>query len=143
MSQVVTPVEKRLTDVPAVSDPAAGESAIGAVKVVIEGDPRVDEKAFDRLVDALWSAYYDWGHEKVVHVTFYLEDGGWVCFTVTAPFGSKGLDYAVFLDEDGRPLYVADFSAVTISEATEALLSFVGKDAGTIAKVEVEVGERW
>jgi len=141
MSQVVTPVEKRLTDVPAVSGPAAGESAIGAV--TIKGDPCVDIEVFNKLVDAVSSAFYEARHKGVVWVGFRFEDGGTEYLLLTQPFGYDGLDYAVVMDEDRRPLAVIDRSAMTWDDAVGVLLYHSGARERAVVEVTVEVGERW
>ena len=130
---------KSAADVASVGGPAEAERAIGTV--TIRGDPRVSEEAFDRLVDAVKAAYYDARFEGVVWVGFRFEDGGTEYFILAQPFEYNGWEYAVLLDEDRRPLYVFDFTAMTWRMTADTLLSFARGER--ITEVTVEVGERW
>jgi hypothetical protein len=108
--------------------------------VVIVGDPRTDEEVFGKLVDAVVSAFFE-GRDGVVHVGFRIE--GRCCmeyFILARPLFGSG-DYMVIIDEDRRPLYVVDRTAMTWDEAVTALLSFIGEEG--ILEVTVELGERW
>jgi hypothetical protein len=140
MSQVVTPVGKSAADVAPVSGPAGAEKAIGTV--VIKGDPCLDIEVFNKLVDAVSSAFYEARHKGVVRIGFRFEDGV-EYFILTQPFGYDGLDYAVVLDEDRRPLYVVDHSAMTWDDAVGVILYHSGARERPVLEVQVEVGERW
>jgi hypothetical protein len=111
--------------------------------VVIVGDPRKDEGVFERFVEAVSELYQR--HEEVWVV--YYHGGGsadYVAYRMVAPRLQRGSgDYAVILDEDGAPLFVVDFSAMTWdSEIASALLSLAPEDE-EVVRVVVEPGERW
>jgi hypothetical protein len=111
--------------------------------VVIVGDPRKDEGAFERFVEAVSELYQR--HEEVWVV--YYHGGGltdYVAYRMVAPRLQRGSgDYAVILDEDGVPLFVVDFSAMTWdSEIASALLS-LAPEPEEVVRVVVEPGKGW
>ena len=127
----------------AATAPAAAQGAVPPTPRgnIIVGDPRMDEGVFAKLVDTVVSAFFE-GRDGVVYVGFRIE--GRSCmeyFILARPLFGSG-DYMVIMDEDGRPLYVVDRTAMTWDEAVTALLSFIGKEEG-ILEVTVELGERW
>jgi hypothetical protein len=113
---------------------------VGKQVAVIKGDPGESEEAFDKLVDALRAAFYESMYDGVVYVGFVFEDGRVTYFSLSQPFEYNGDEYAVLMDEDRRPLYVFDFTAVTWREAAHGLVRGLTE---RVREVVVEVGERW
>jgi len=150
---MVAQVAKRGTEVEAgqVSEtvtapaPQGAAPAVPAGRYVIEGDPREDGTAFEKFVDYLRAAYYESLHRGVVTISFYeREDEAWpFTLILTQPFETNRERYAVLLNEDRAPLCVIDLEEMGWSDAALILLQVAGWSIEKIAKVEVEVGERW
>jgi hypothetical protein len=127
--------------------PQGAAPAAPAGRYVIEGDPREDEKAFDKLADLLKAAYYESVERGVVIVSFYgSEDEVWPPTLVFAqPFGMSLARYAVVLDEDKRPLYVFDVFEQNWGSIADTVLQIAAQHFGLekILWVEIEVSGRW
>ena len=120
---------------------------VGEKRYVIEGDPREDEKAFDRFTDLLKAAYYESVERGIVIVSFY-ESGNEVwppTLVLSQPFGMSLARYAVVQDEDKRPLYVFDVFEQNWGFIADTVLQLAAQHFGLekILWVEIEVADRW
>ena len=129
------------------SAPQEGAPAAPAGRYVIEGDPRVDERAFEKFADCLKAAYYESVGRGLVTISFY-ESGREVwppTLILSQPFGMTLARYAVVQDEDKRPLYVFDIFQEGWSYIADTVLQLAVQRFGLekILWVEIEVFERW
>jgi hypothetical protein len=120
---------------------------VGEKRYVIEGDPREDERLFDRFADLLKAAYYESVERGVVLISFY-ESGRevWPPTLVFAqPFAATLAKYAVVLDEDKRPLYVFNTFEEGWGYIADTVLQLAVQHFGLekIRMVEIEVAGRW
>jgi len=102
---------------------------------IIVGDPRKDVAAYEQFVETVRSLFYRSGE---VCVMYYYGTGlvDFVAIRVVMPRYQRDGSYAVIMDEDGVPLYVLDFSAMTWSEEVAgALLDFAPEE---VVRVVVE-----
>jgi hypothetical protein len=121
--------------------------ATPAGRYVIEGDPRVDERVFEKFADCLKAAYYESVERGLVSISFY-ESGREVwppTLILSQPFGMSIARYAVVQDEDKRPLYVFDTFQEGWSYIADTVLQLAAQHFGLekILWVEIEVFERW
>jgi hypothetical protein len=120
---------------------------VGEKRYVIEGDPREDERLFDRFADLLKAAFYKSVECGVVLISFYeSEREVWPPTLVFAqPFVMSLAKYAVVLDEDKRPLCVFDLFEQSWSYIADTVLQIAAQHFGLekIRMVEIEVADRW
>lgn len=120
---------------------------VGEKRYVIEGDPREDERLFDRFADLLKAAFYESLHKGVVCVSFFEEeDESWPpTLVLSQPFQASLARFAVVLDEDKRPLFVFDLFEVHWSFVADTVLQLAAQWLGVerLSKVEIEVADRW
>jgi hypothetical protein len=142
-----TEVEAGQSDVAATpAAPQAGVAPAPGAKYVV-GDPRESEEVFDKFADLLKAAYYESVERGAVIISFYEdEDEVWpLVFILTQPFATEIEDYVVLMNEDRAPLHVFDLGCVTWREVADGVLYLATKDWENprIAKIEIEVAERW